>query len=117
MSLYRKLEIQNDLPKITKGKLICYFSPKLWPKILNYVNFSILNHYLIAFKKNEIKNQASGGTRTLGLGPLNSCAIRCAKKTAENVFNMYPVQKKSAQNMKHKTIIFQIGELFLLWYI
>ena len=56
MSLYRKLEIQNDLPKITKGKLICYFSPKLWPKILNYVNFSILNHYLIAFKKNEIKN-------------------------------------------------------------
>jgi len=29
MSLYRKLEIQNDLPKITKGKLICYFSPKL----------------------------------------------------------------------------------------
>ena len=28
MSSYRKPEIQNDLPKITKVKLICYFFTK-----------------------------------------------------------------------------------------
>jgi len=52
MSSYRKPEIQNGLPKITKVKLICYFSTKIFTKIFNYVNFSILNHTSeIKFKK------------------------------------------------------------------
>jgi len=47
---YRKPEIQNDLPKITKIKLICYFFTKTLTKICSFVNFSILNNFLIAFK-------------------------------------------------------------------
>ena len=37
---YRKPEIQNDLPKITKVKWICFFSPKL---------FTPKNPYLFTF--------------------------------------------------------------------
>ena len=55
MSSYWKPAIQNDLPKLTKVKF-AIFSPKLWPRILTFVNVSILNHYLIAVLKNsEIK--------------------------------------------------------------
>ena len=46
MSSYRKPEIQNDLPKINKVKLICYFfHQNIYQKILNYVNVIIFNHY------------------------------------------------------------------------
>ena len=50
MSSYRKPEIQNDFLKSPKSSTFA-----IGPRILNYVNFRILNHYLIAFlKKSEI---------------------------------------------------------------
>jgi len=39
ISLCGKLEIQNDLPKITQIKWNCNYL--LWSKILNYVDFLI----------------------------------------------------------------------------
>jgi len=41
MSSCRKPEIQNDLPKLTNIKWICYFFNKQWSKIINYVYFII----------------------------------------------------------------------------
>ena len=58
MSSCRKPEIQYDLPKITQIKWICLKEiNKQWSKILNYVDFIILNNYSIDFwKKREIMN-------------------------------------------------------------
>ena len=42
--------IYNDLPKITKVKLICYiFSRITTNNIINYVYFVIVNNYSVAF--------------------------------------------------------------------
>jgi len=49
MSSCRKPEIQNDLPKITKVKLICYFFNRIAINNPSLCFVIILNNYLIAF--------------------------------------------------------------------
>ena len=81
-------EIQNDLPKITKFKWICYFFNQQWSKILNYMFYHVLTTIQLNFKISEIKkikSYASSGIRTHDSWNLR-LRNTCAKKTAENVF-------------------------------
>ena len=92
MSSYRKPEVQHDLPKITKIKRICFFLTNIGQKSLIMFISSCFNNYSIELKKkSEIKkiSYATSGIRTRNpwsLGVRNTCAIGCAKETAENVF-------------------------------
>ena len=98
MSSCRKPEIQNDLPKITKVKLICYFFNRIAINNPSLCFVIIFNNYLIAFynipKLKKIKKKPWVGlkpviTRITRLrSHLNICTIQCAKKSAENALNM-----------------------------
>jgi len=72
MSLCRKPEIQNDLPKITKIKWICYFFNKQWSNILNYVYFIMfeqLFNWILEILKLKIKKlclQLDSNPQSLG---------------------------------------------------
>ena len=54
MSLCRKLEIQNGLPKITKINWICFVLTN-WSKIINYVDSISLTTVQLIFENREIK--------------------------------------------------------------
>ena len=86
-----KPEIQNDLPKITKSSEFAKKQRnKSGHKFLTMFNSSCFNNYSIEFlKMGKLKSKGSGGIRTRNPWVLrlrNTCAIGCAKKTAENVF-------------------------------
>ena len=93
MSSYRKPDIQNDLLKLTKIKWIYQTVIK---NVTMFIS-SCFNNYSTNFKKRwNKKSYASSGIRTRNpwaLSLWNTCAIGCAKKTAENIFNYWYIIK------------------------
>ena len=57
MSSCRKLEIQNNLPKLAKIKRICYFC--LFHHVLTTIQLNLKNSEIV-----KIKSYASSGIRT-----------------------------------------------------
>ena len=84
MSSCRKPEIQNDLPKITKIKWICYFFNKpcffhMFKQLINWIL------KIVKFKK-KLRPQWDSNPQPPGFEATEHLRNRMRKKTAENVF-------------------------------